>query len=220
MVLHSCCLHLDLDRKRYRRHGRGQVCHSSLPKPPQGAVGVLGFSVLDCPTSSVRKASYWPGLLLGHHEWHWSSSSHGRHPSKATPVTPALVTAQRTSLLQSYPPALVSADSLHSDEFIYTGPWSDDKSIWQPVWHLLRLPILYCPLQHSEALVRQLSSSFVKWVSSGFIDQCVTAFVFMDLYNPVQLCPPEVTLCKVWISFSFQDYSWCNTRVAVKNKIK
>lgn len=93
-------------------HGRGQLCHLAPLKPPQGATGVLGFSVLGCLTSSDRKASYWPGFLLGHHEWLWTSSSHEQRLSKATPVTPALVTAQRTSLLQSYPAALTSADPL------------------------------------------------------------------------------------------------------------
>lgn len=136
-------------------HGRGQLCHSTLMNPPLVIFRVLGFSVLHCPTSSDRKASYWLRFLPGHHEWHWSSPSHDRPPSEATLVTPAPVTAPRTCLLRSYTPAYTSGDPLQSDEFIYMALWWDDRrSIWQPAWHLLRLPIL---LQQREALVLHLS---------------------------------------------------------------
>ena len=37
----------------------------------------------------------------------------------------------------------------------------------------------------------------------------------MDLYDLQPLFPPEVTLCNIWISFSFQGCSWCNTGLLV-----
>lgn len=102
---------------------RGQLCHSAPLIHPQGATQVLGFVSWIVPhqvtgRSATGRGFYWATM----NDTDPPQRMTDTHP-KATPVTPALVTAQRTRLLQSEPPASTSADPLQSDEFIYTGPW-------------------------------------------------------------------------------------------------
>lgn len=102
MVLCSYCLHLDLDKEYDNRTQQRSTLPFSATETSQGCHWGVRFFVLDWSHTKWQKGKLLARFLLDHHEWHCSSPSQNRRQSKATSVTPALLTAPRSSLLQSY----------------------------------------------------------------------------------------------------------------------
>lgn len=164
--------------------GHGQLCHSAPLKLPRGATGVLGFS--DYPTSSGRKASYWPGFLLGHHAWHRSSSVHdGPKPPLSHLLWLQLKGPFSFKAIHQLQQLLI-----HSNWWVYLH------------WSLVRLLKIYLaargtPAQvtdsvlspHCEEFVLHISQSFGKMKAVRlYCSMCLTGLSNLDLLREATSC--------------------------------
>lgn len=105
MVLHSECIHLDLNREYYNRTRQRSTLPCSTTETSQGVLlGCWVFQSWVAPYRGMERPATGWGF-----NWATITINPLNHttddPSKATSVTSAPVTAQRTSLLQSYTPA-------------------------------------------------------------------------------------------------------------------
>lgn len=109
------------------------------------------------PSSTIKNTRRWhkgagfSAIRLDFNEPQWTFRPLSGTLSWPIPATPHLLWLQPNEPLRSRGTHRfsTSAAPLHTDDFIYAGPrWHDGRSIWQLVWHLLKLAVLQCLLWH------------------------------------------------------------------------